>query len=170
METEINLLGNVIEFSIGLGGFSGIVAVFMNRSRWTALERYRLINLLMAALVPAFASFIALGMLVMELDPVTGVWRLSCVILSVLVCGVIYTAYAGRNRMPPELKNHMRLRILVSINLLFTSVVAVNLFGASGVSDSWAFPAFYFGLIALLMGGVVLFGVAILSGSNRNSD
>lgn len=169
METEINLLGNVIEFSIGLGGFSGVVAVFMNRSEWNPLQQYRLVRLLMAALVPAFASFIALGFVAMNTARVIDPWQLSCATLTALVTWVAYTAYIGRKRIPNALQSQMRSGVFFTLQLFLLAVVLVNVIGTSGIFGSATFLAFYFGLITLLVEGVVLFGVAIVSSSNRNS-
>ena len=32
MEIDVEILGSIIEFSVGLAGFAGIVAVFLNRA------------------------------------------------------------------------------------------------------------------------------------------
>ncbi len=42
MSNEIELLSTAVEFSIGLAGFSGIVAAMNRSARWTELERWKI--------------------------------------------------------------------------------------------------------------------------------
>jgi len=68
MSNEVEIMGNVVEFSIGLAGFSGVVAAFTYRTRWGVIETYRLVNLLFAALIPGFTAFVSLAALEREDD------------------------------------------------------------------------------------------------------
>ena len=55
----LDSMGFVIEFSIGLAGFSGIISV-LSVNNWGKLEHYRTLVLLLSSLVPGFAGFSAL--------------------------------------------------------------------------------------------------------------
>jgi hypothetical protein len=62
MAQETELLSTIVEFSIGLAGFSGVIAAMSRNAGWSELEKFRVVNLLQAALAPAFLSFAALGL------------------------------------------------------------------------------------------------------------
>jgi len=168
MTNEVELLGNVVEFSIGLAGFSGVVAAFTNRSRWSSLERYRLINLLSCALVPAFTSLIALGLIEYPPTAFQNQWQLPSLVQLILIGGIIYHASVGKSRLPPSQGQLVKKRIYVYLMALLFSVVVVQALGFLGMLKEAAFIGFYYGLVTILIAGVVLFGVAILSGENAD--
>lgn len=170
MNHEVELLGNVIEFSIGLAGFSGVVAAFSNRTRWTSLEKYRLINLLFASLIPAFASFISLGVIGYGSEWADNPWQMACLILLILVVILVHRAFSGRNDLPDDQRILVNAKLFVILNLMILSVGLVQVLGLIGMLGETTFLGFYFGLVTILFVGVVLFGIAILSGTSQKED
>ena len=170
MNHEVELSGNVIEFSIGLAEFSGVIAAFANRTRWTSLETYRLINLLFASLILAFASFISLGVIGYGSQWSDNPWQTSCLILLILVATLVYRAFSGRNDLPDDQRILVNAKLFVVLNLMILGVGLVQVLGLIGMLRESTFLGFYFGLVTILFVGVVLFGVAILSGAGLKED
>jgi hypothetical protein len=84
-EIFMELLGYIIDFSIALAGFSGVVAALSTRRiDLLELERWRIRNLLLFATGPGILSFIALGLHALIEDDFL-VWRIAC------LCTALYT-------------------------------------------------------------------------------
>ena len=159
----MELLGYIIEFSIGLAGFASVIAVFSQRSDVTLeLDKWRLLNLVMSTIGPAFLSFTALG-LVSWLGEVTRVWQVSSGLLACYVSIIVIVAATGRSRLPTaqrELVNNRVFPFGVGF-LLITGFVQV-LSAATIVVP--AFEWFYLGLISILLLGVYVFVQSVLGG------
>jgi alkanesulfonate monooxygenase SsuD/methylene tetrahydromethanopterin reductase-like flavin-dependent oxidoreductase (luciferase family) len=62
--TQSELLGVFIEFSVGIGGFSAIAAAFIHqRQAMSAEDIYRILNMLLMALGPAFVALVTLALI-----------------------------------------------------------------------------------------------------------
>ena len=56
-------LTTIVEFAIGIAGFSAVIAVLGGREHWSEQDRLRTHNLIVFALVPGFLSLLALAAL-----------------------------------------------------------------------------------------------------------
>ena len=102
MTSEVELLGNVIEFSIGLAGFSAVVSVFLQRSSGLAdIDRVRVQSLLMLALTPAFIAFVFTGIETAALN-VEFAARVSSAFLVVLLIGFSIYLVRSPSTLPPD--------------------------------------------------------------------
>ena len=162
MGNETELLGSVIEFSIGLAGFSGVVAAVTRNTSWTALEKYRVVNLLQSALLPAFLAFVALGLANAQ-DNSVAAWQQACVISALTKFAFVARAFWGRSALPAAQRGELRMDVMISITVTLSLAGVAQLLAATVLAPHYAFPLFYAGQLLLLMAGAILFMVAIFS-------
>ena len=168
MTTE--LLGIVIEFSIGLAGFSGVIAIFSGRSQdRVQLEIFRLRNLVLGASIPAFLSFIALGLL-HALSDVDLAWLLALSLSVICLAVYIFQALRSRASMPKNQSQQLQKRLLFFfIGWLFL-VIFLQLGCLFRLVPIQSFDAFYVGLISLLVISTYQFIRAVLEGVKLNAN
>jgi hypothetical protein len=53
-------LAIIVEFAIGLAGFSGVIAVFGGRDGWSGTDRFRTGNLIVLAMIPGFMALLTI--------------------------------------------------------------------------------------------------------------
>jgi hypothetical protein len=161
-EVHIDLLGYIIEFSIGLAGFSGVIAVFAGRSpERTPLELFRLRNLLLGATIPAFLAFIGLG-LAHLLSSEFMAWRLSSAIAGCFYIVFILVILLGRANLPKEQRDMIQQTVLYAALFLLAALIVLHMVSATQVFEIDAFAVFYFGLISILMLSIYQFIRAVL--------
>ena len=146
------LLGYVVEFSIGLAGFSGVVAVFSTyRSDWVELHRWRIRNLLLFSIGPGFLALIALGLLKILDESVA--WRMVCFASALYTVLVFLLAFRSR----AALSRDERDQISGSAFLVFTVIVSASSLAqfitAIGLISEYSAATFYFGLVLILFVG-----------------
>ena len=152
----------MIEFSIGLAGFSGVIAVFAGRSsERRPLDLFRLRNLLMGALIPAFLAFFGLGLVVVLSDEFIA-WRFSCVGAGVSYVFFIVTLLKGRASLPAEQREMVQTNVLFLALILLGILIVAQVIAATQVVAVDAFVVFYFGLISILFISVYQFVRAVL--------
>jgi hypothetical protein len=161
-------LGEIVEFSIGLAGFSAVVTAFLHRSRsLTPIDQFRTINLLLLSLTPAFLAFLFTGMASMSEDMVF-VAKFSSVVFAVWLACMLVFIYRAKRRLPPEHEAALSSGIFVGMYAVGTSMVVV--LGASAIfAQKYAFSTFYFGLVVMLLFAVVQF-IRILIGVRVEDD
>ena len=162
IDQSIDLLGLIVEFSIGLAGFSGIAGAFIHRTgEWPVVDRFRVSNLLFLSLTPGFLAFIALGLLRsgMTIDAAA---RTSAALFSIAVIVMFNIFPRNRARVPEHDRHIVGLPIFLPMSALLALVLVSQLLVAAGIVISQPFVAFYFGLVALLLGAVVQFARLIL--------
>ena len=152
-----DLLLGITEFSIGLAGFSGIVAALAHRTgSWVQVDRYRIGNLLYSGLTPGFLAFIALGLLA-NLDQQATVWKLSSGMLAlVLAYGMFVTIY-GRRQLPLDERKLISIRVFSVQRAISLVALIFQLLSIIGFFPHYVFSIFYFGLIAQLFVATVQF-------------
>ena len=142
---EASALFIVAEVSIGLAGFSGVVAALHGRDDWHPLDVWRVVNLLL----------ISFGTLVLALVPValhsfgisgSPLWRISSGIG--VASGIVIAVVSERYRPDP-----------VPIQPWFWAIpvviMAVQLLNSLAVIIPGIFGAFFTGLLlALVIGGI----------------
>lgn len=162
MASETELLTSIIEFSIGLAGFSGVIAAMSRHTAWSTLEKFRVENILLCSLIPAFLSFAALGLSTLQPDSVNS-WRQSCLLSAVSMFAVVLKAYRGRAALPESQRNLLRMRAMYLLTGSLTIMGIVQLLVFTGVLMGHSFVLFYIGLVLILLVGVFLFSIAIFS-------
>jgi len=161
-------LGDIVEFSIGLAGFSAVVTAFLHRSRiLTPVDRFRTINLLLLALTPAFLVFLFNGLTSMFENAVF-VSRLSSAVFAAwLACMLLYV-YRAKQRLPAEHEAALSNAIFLGMYAVGTAMVIV--LGASAAfGQRYVHSTFYFGLVILLLFAVIQF-IRILIGARVEDD
>jgi hypothetical protein len=100
IEASTDLLLGITEFSVGLGGFSGIVVVFAGRDGgWARVDRYRSANLISNALIPAFVAFLALGL--NQAPTFAGdASRVASATLAIAIGATTFLAFSGMRSVP----------------------------------------------------------------------
>jgi len=153
----VDLLLGIAEFSIGLAGFSGIIAVFAGRDgRWAASDRQRGVVLILTALTPGFISFLALALGTIGL-PEQIVWRLSEAIFGAAIVVSVFVVVAGHKAIPDS--ERQVFSPLAGAFVAGGSALngAAQLFGAFGGFGSLTFTALFLGLVWQLLVGAIQF-------------
>ena len=162
MANDLQLLSSIVEFSIGLGGFSGIVAVFVQRTGdWTAVDRWRVTNLLAVTLTPAFAAFFAMGMARILVGEEIA-WRSGSAFLALVLCLFHYFIPAGRRKLPTEQQHIVSPRAFAFMYGTTLVILAFQAAAAIGLFGSHVFVVFFYGLVTMLLVGALQFMRIIL--------
>jgi hypothetical protein len=97
-------LYNIVEASLALAGFAGIVTALGHRpsGQWRLDDRDRIVNLLLATLLPFVLALLALVLIHAE---VTSAWRMSSACFALLLLGnfVVGIRDVLRARKEPEI-------------------------------------------------------------------
>lgn len=168
MEIHHENLGDIVEFSIGLAGFSAIVTVFLQRSqKLSPVDRFRTINLLLLALTPAFLAFLCIG-LVSAFGDAASAARASSAAFAIWLACILMFIYRSRRRLPAEHQGALSTTIFVCMYAVgFSLILAL---GASSASDfRHTYSVFYFGLVVMLLLAVIQF-IRILIGERVEDD
>jgi hypothetical protein len=167
MPADLSSLGYVIEFSIGLAGFSGIISV-LSISSWGKLEHYRTLVLLLSSLIPAFAAFTAL--IWHSFLEVESAWRASALSFFLMLLPLLVVITFGRKRFGvrqyPQFNKH-RVNFATSILLLAATFQIMVLLGAAPHLHRTAFLA---GLVGVLLVGVIQFFAALIHARRDTND
>jgi len=151
-----NSLAIIIQFSIGLAGFVGIVSIFSGpAATWVAVDRFRLGIVLSTTFLAGFLAFIALA-----LDHMMGgetAWKTTSAIF--IIIGIIVLSLSARAllRLPADQRDILSNEIIILffggsiINIVFQLVNSLGVFGHN------AFSILFFGLIWLLVIPVIQF-------------
>lgn len=158
----------IAEISVGIAGFSGVIAAFLQRDGLPPLDRVRFINLfsvVFTTLTLAFAP-IALHHLGIQTDRL---WMYSS---SVMVFAWFINVVVGVRYVIPAIKEHLgagyggpmnAITIPSALNLL------VQLLNLSGWLWEPGFPAYLFGLFVYLYASGVMFVFVVLYRPNEYS-
>ncbi|MEQ9450808.1 MAG: hypothetical protein RJQ07_04405 [Pseudomonadales bacterium] len=167
MATDI--IGVVIEFSIGLAGFAGVIALFSGRSsEMLELDLFRIRNLLLGAAIPAFLGFIALG-LVHALSNEAHAWTWSLLFSIIFIGLYIFHAIRSRVKMPQPQRVQLQNRIFTFIIVALGALIALQLASMFKVVPIAAFDAFFAGLVSMLAVSTYQFVRAVLQGIRANT-
>ena len=114
MSETTELLGTVVELSIGLAGFSGVVGIFIQRSgQWIYVDRFRVTNLLLMSLTPGFLSFISLGLIPI----VDNAIRISAAFFACTIALLLTVIPRARSKVPDIHKPLVGLQIFLPMSL-----------------------------------------------------
>lgn len=156
VSSGIDSLAIVIEFSVGIAGFSGIAAVLARSpGALRPVERFRLGNLLLSSLLSGFLGFLAIG-LTHVVSP-ENAWRISSAIFAAGALLVL----AGTIKILRGLPADDTAAISPALAGFFFSGSGVNLaaqivHAAGGAGDA-GFVVLYSGLVWQLLLAVIQF-------------
>jgi hypothetical protein len=160
--TDSELLGVLIEFSIGLGGFSAIAAAFLHQSKSMGAEDvYRILNLLLMALGPAFIALFALGVLRVSL-PI----QYANGLLFLFVLAGVVQAELGMRKLTMDQKRVLIRSVIIAMQSVFVVNGVLQLLAAAGLLQE-AFVILYGGLVVVLAQAVVQFVRLIVARPGR---
>ena len=171
MTDPITALSIIIEFSVGLAGFSGIVIIFAaSPAGWNAADKYRISNLLCCSLSAGLVAFIPIGLLHSSLDPQI-VWGISSLILGCASI-VVLVIVLGRKR---QLNTEEASVLNPYLGVIFTGGIAlstpIQFANALGLLAGSGFLYLYFGLVWLLVvAGVQFYRIVFFRRITKNND
>jgi hypothetical protein len=167
MSESIELLSTIVEFSIGLAGFSGLVGVFMHRSgQWIYVDKFRITNLLLMSLTPGFLAFISLGLLSITSNAI----EISGAIFAFTVALLLIFIPRARFKVPERDRHLVGPPIFIPMSLTFTVVMITQALVALSVIDSYEFTVYYYSLVGMLILAAVQFARLILARPNVSLD
>ena len=152
-----NSFGIIAEFSIGLAGFSGIVALIGNVP--IKIHRFRVSNLLKTAFIPGFCAL--LGLVLLHLgQQVEQVIRFTSATLGLAVLLFLVTALRSIRYFDES------ARLLLNRRILWFNIVTISLnmlaqFFNSFVVTVYAEAILLGGLVHLLLSGAITFSSII---------
>lgn len=164
----VDALSTLAEFSIGLAGFTGIIAIFANsRDRIGGALRFRIINLLALSFIPGFISLTAIGLLLL-LDSSELVIRISSFLIVLLVIILLHIVYRARGRIPEterQILNPAAWVFNITISTLNLGAQTFNVFFVSSYSDG----ILIIGLVSTLLIAAITFCMIIFQIMNAQS-
>lgn len=156
-------LYNVVEASLALAGFAGIVTALSHHSsgQWRLDDRDRIVNLLLATLLPFVSALLALVLIYAN---VTSTWRISSACFALLVLGSLGVAARGvfRARRDPEIS--INPVYVAGVFALVAASLTLQLVNLLSLNTFWPFFA---GLAISLSIGASQFVRLLWSGIHR---
>lgn len=160
MSEYTELLSTIVEFSVGLAGFSGVVGIFIHRSgQWIYVDQFRTTNLLLMSLTPGFLSFISLGLFLITPNAIeisSGIFAATVVVFLIIIP-------RARSKVPRRDQHLVGLPIFVPISLSFVIILILQTLVATSVIDGYEFAIYYYSLVLMLLLAVVQFARLILA-------
>ena len=150
---QVELLTAIIEASVALIGFSGLVIALGRRSsgEWSVIDKTRFTNLLTTGFISLACALIALILLSAGLSHAI-VWSSSSVVWVVLVMPVVMWTVSRMVRNPEEATLSWSYTG-VSLAVL-GATAAVQVANAAYLAEFWPF---FLGLAVVLLIGITLF-------------
>ncbi len=139
------------EIALGLAGFTGVIVVFGRdpNAPWQGVDAYRVARMLSASLGGLFFSLLPEGLLATGLAPPLA-WRACSALLLVYLLLAGRTAALAARALEPEQRAYLDVRYLRAVPALLGAVGVVLALNALGVWWSPGYPAYYFGVLAVL--------------------
>lgn len=157
MSTSSGSLGLLVEFSIGLAGFSAIVSVFLQRSsQLSALDRLRILNLLLLALLPAFIVFTCIGFesILADLDLAV---RISSAVFAGCLLIFVISIPRRLKRLPSDQRELIRTGAFLFLLVAVVGNIIAQTLSSITFEGRVAFGTLFFGLSVILLQGVIQF-------------
>jgi hypothetical protein len=150
MPDPVATLMILVEASVAMAGFSGVVVVFGRRAdrEWSQIERIRLDNLLATSFSVLFLSLAALVLLHADTDPRT-TWRIGSAVWSIIATYEIVLNARGTARVSrDDPERPPAASIVVSLGLT-GAFALLSIANAVTMSEFWPFLAALVWLFAL---------------------
>lgn len=162
MDAFESQLSTIVEFSIGLGGFSAIVSAFLHQSgALSPVDRFRTMTMLLLALMPAFIGFFCIGLMLELFTPDVAV-RITSGVFAILIAFIAWHNNRSRRALPSAHRQALSaplVAIMYAGTVLNTIIQAAS---AAGFLDA-TYTVLYYGLVFVLLQAVVQF-IRILIG------
>lgn len=170
MAEPADLLSTIVEFSIGLAGFSGVIGIFINQSgRWAYVDRFRITNLLIMSLTPGFMAFFTLGL--MHASPGTqNAVNVSAGVFALILSVALVIIPKSRAKVPEQDKHLVGPKIFIPIAASFVIILSLQALIALSILSTQAFVIYYYSLVVMLLLAVVQFARLILARPNDLMD
>lgn len=141
-----------------------MIAVFTSRSQANVgLDRFRIRNLLLFSMGPAFLCFIAIALL--EITSTENcAWRLACIFQSLFLLLIIAATLKAKGKLTEAQYSQINVPVMRAVLVVFSLVSVVLLLTGLGMIGLEAFVLFYVGLVVVLLVGVYQFFRAVLEG------
>ena len=160
--TESELLAVLVEFSIGLGGFSAVAAAFIHKDRaMNPEDAYRILNMLLMALGPGFIAMFAIGVMSVGVT----IRYANGLLLFFLLTGVLQ-AELGRRRLSSEQQKVLIPLVIVVMESIFVINGLIQLLSCLNILAG-PFIMLYGGLVVVLAQAVVQFIRLIVARPDR---
>jgi hypothetical protein len=164
----VDALSTLAEFSIGLAGFTGIIAIFANsRDSIGGALRFRITNLLALSFIPGFVSLTAIGLLAL-FDSTELVIRISSFLIVLFVLILLITVYRARGRIPEherQILNPLAWDFNITISTLNLCAQLYNVLFVRPYSDG----ILIIGLVSTLLIAAITFCMIIFQIMNAQS-
>lgn len=149
MQDLIGPLSTIAEYSIGLAGFTGIIAAISHfRESMRPLMQFRVINLLVTAFAPGFFSLMAMSMLYIGIAEDLSLRIVSGLMAIYLSCWAVWVIKKTPDGTHPVFRTLMWVPGLTNI-LMQGTATTLNLSNLDGY--------FLAGLVLLLLQGAITF-------------
>jgi len=139
MPDPVETLRILVEASVAIAGFSGVVVVFGRRAteEWSELERSRIRNLLITSFTVLFLSLVALLLLHSGIDSET-TWRVGSAAWSVSATYNLILVLRGHRsaRGDPQRSSTTSVALVIGTTII---VVGLNLANALVLGRFWPF-------------------------------
>ena len=155
--SEQETLTSIVEFSIALAGFSGIVvALGKQAGRWDPADRFRMLNILIIAFGAAFMAYVPMGLAHAGLSG-SLLWRLSSGMLASFLTIILVFAILRMRSQPAEIRRLLNptLRRLLVGGTAF--VVLTQLANIVGLGFQPCFVLYFAALVWLLIAAALQF-------------
>jgi hypothetical protein len=121
-----------VEFGVGLAGFSGVVVAFARRSgQLGEYDQFRVVQLLLSSLIPAFLGLLPLILASFQIDG-EAAWRIASATFMAAVAANTGVAVASARRLSTEARASLSptiWRYALGSSFLFFSWNGLNLVG-----------------------------------------
>jgi hypothetical protein len=159
LEVREELL-TIAEIAIGIAGFSGVIAVFLQRDGLHELDRVRFINLFATAFTTLALSYVPIVVSHLAAEP-EQIWRYSG---GVMIVVWFVGSSLSYKRVFPTIRKHISDRTLPFSLLVIPAVMnlGIQIFNLGGWLWEPQFLAYLFGLFAYLYAAGLMFVYVIL--------
>ncbi|MBT5030828.1 MAG: hypothetical protein HOM55_00875 [Proteobacteria bacterium] len=170
MTDPITALSIIIEFSVGLAGFSGIVIIFASSpAGWNAADKYRISNLLCCSFSAGLVAFVPIGLLHSNLDP-QQVWRVSSAVLGCASTLTLVIILGRKRHLSAEEASVLNPYLVVLFTGGIIASTLIQFINTLGLLPGNQFLYLYFGMVWLLVvAGVQFYRIVFYRRITKNS-
>lgn len=137
------------EVAVGLAGFSAILVALSGKPhQWTAIDTFRIRNILAFSFQSVFLSLIPFVLTFFAL-PAPTVWRVSVLLLGMTTLGDVLLTISGVFRLQPSQRAILNAQVVWSVLTTLCAMAALELLAVPGIVRP-APGVFFLGLVVLL--------------------
>lgn len=148
----------LVEFSIALAGFTGIVVIFTHQNqKWEALDKFRVINALMSSNGAAFLASIPIGLNYLKLSE-RMIWEIEALVIMgylILIFSSIF--FRIRKRLTQAQRKQLPKNPIILLTVFGVIIAFFLTTSLSGLIDFELKGLNYFSILFLLLLSVFAF-------------